>query len=51
MNTNSAYVGDTQRTLTANCMNMPDEWDETMSKIKEIDKVKWKGTKPDPFKD
>ena len=47
MNNPKNNVGQTQRTLTANCMNMPDQWDEVISTIKEMDKEKWKGwTKP-----
>ena len=43
MNNAKNNVGQIQRTLTANCMNMPDQWDEIISTIKEMDKEKWKG--------
>lgn len=44
MNGDRAQVGETMRTLTANCMNMPMEWDEIISIIKVNDKEKWYGT-------
>ena len=51
MSDNQAEVGEPMRTLTANCMNMPMEWDETISIIKVIDKEKWYGTPSFPRDD
>jgi len=39
-------IGKTTRTLTANCMNMPSEYDEMISEIKAFDKDKWGNSKP-----
>tara|TARA_B100000767_G_C19686941_1_gene502206 strand:+ start:50 stop:628 length:579 start_codon:yes stop_codon:yes gene_type:complete len=44
MSDNKAQVGETMKTLTANCMNMPMEWDKSISTIKVNDKEKWYGT-------
>ena len=41
MNTESESVGSAQRTVVANCMNMPEKWDEMFNIIKEMGKDKW----------
>lgn len=58
--TSGARIDISSFIITANCMNMPSEWDEVLAIIKDTDKDKWAKkepvmipleTKPDPFKD
>lgn len=43
MVTNKANVGETHRTLTANCLNMPSGFDDMIEAFKKLDGEKWKG--------